>query len=68
MLVALTPEAGVVEARVVVGHGEQRRAARPPHRRRQRLAVVHRRLVQELCKTTRHSLTFLKWFTTAVRE
>lgn len=46
----LTPEARVVEARVVVGDGDERHAGRPPHGARQLLLVVHRRLVQELCK------------------
>lgn len=49
----VTPKAGVVEAGVVVGDGEQRHAARTPrHRLSQSLAVVHSGLVQELCNHT----------------
>jgi hypothetical protein len=51
----LTPEAGIVEAGVVVGDGEQRNTRRPAHRALQHLAVVHCRLVQELYgETTPH--------------
>lgn len=45
----LTPEARVVEAGVVVGDGEQGHVGRAVHGALQRLAVVHRRLVEELC-------------------
>lgn len=51
-----TPEAGVVEARVVVGDSDQWHSLRPTRRSVQRLAVVHRRLVQELCNSAPHTL------------